>query len=300
MRARMRGLAVAPTLVLLFLVFTGVASAAKIVVFEEPVGDAAGGAPDISGLRIINYVDGTLSFGARIVNRTNFASSDAYQIGLDIDRNRSTPPGGLDGGEYVFVFTGMFGLLRWDQERRRYEEIKPPLEWGWSLGPLVAVNMRDLGLAFGDTFDAVVVSSQSPTVRDVAPDRLNVRWTFRLERIPDCGLGGTQGDDVLEGSPGADYICGHRGDDKIRGFAGNDRLTGGGGRDRLAGGSGDDRLTGGAGADVLASGGAHDRISAGGGNDRIYARDNSRDTVRCGRGDDVVVSADAGDRLIGC
>lgn len=94
-------------------------------------------------------------------------------------------------------------------------------------------------------------------------------------------LVGTDGDDHLVGTRGSDLIRGRRGDDKIRGRGGDDCLFGGRGADVIRGGAGRDVIRGGRGAD------------------RIHSRDGERDTVRCGKGDDLVI-ADRKDRVSGC
>ncbi len=73
---------------------------------------------------------------------------------------------------------------------------------------------------------------------------------------------GTNGPDVLRGSDRSD---------KLYGKAGNDRLFGLNGNDLLVGGAGSDLLEGAA------------------GNDRLIARDDERDIVRCGSGQDQAV-----------
>ena len=262
--------------------FAGAASAANIAVFHDPVGDPG---PDVSALRITNYTDGTLVLSIRVADETSFGD-DFYHVTLDDLGESSTQP------EYRFVLRA-YEIRSWQLNPATgdFDPTRPPsLEWGWSVGPVFTVKIDELGLAFGDRFATQIRTFDTRGGADVAPDPPR-RWTFRLERIPDCGLDGTRGGDVLAGGRGGDHICGHRGNDTIRGGAGNDRLAGGAGRDLLIGGLGHDTLRGGPG---------RDRIVAGRGNDRIYARDGQRDTVRCGRGDDVVVSADARDHLIGC
>jgi Ca2+-binding RTX toxin-like protein len=76
-------------------------------------------------------------------------------------------------------------------------------------------------------------------------------------------IGGTRGPDLLRGTPRNDSIYGRGGNDTLFGLAGNDVLSGGRGRDKIDGGTGDDRL---------------------------LARDQVRDTIRCGAGADVVVA----------
>jgi hypothetical protein len=97
------------------------------------------------------------------------------------------------------------------------------------------------------------------------------------------GARGTTRADVLTGA----RLSGLAGNDRLRGLAGRDILYGGPGRDLLVGLHGSDRLHGGTGRDVLLGGP---------GRDTLIARDEARDTVRCGSGRDVVV-ADRGDRV---
>jgi uncharacterized delta-60 repeat protein len=83
------------------------------------------------------------------------------------------------------------------------------------------------------------------------------------------------------GTAGANTLRGTARADTLRGLGGNDKLYGAAGNDRLFGGSGNDRLFGGLGRDLL---------EGGIGNDTISARDSARDTIRCGRGRDVVIA----------
>jgi hypothetical protein len=83
-------------------------------------------------------------------------------------------------------------------------------------------------------------------------------------------INGTPRSDRLRGTRGADAIFGLAGNDDIAGLAGNDLLDGGPGRDALSGGAGSDRVA--------------------------AAEDGARDTVRCGRGTDLV-DAEAADRV---
>jgi uncharacterized repeat protein (TIGR01451 family) len=78
--------------------------------------------------------------------------------------------------------------------------------------------------------------------------------------------------------------------DQLRGTAYADMLDGRAGRDHLFGYAGNDILIGGPGKDI---------IDAHTGNDTIYARDKTRDVVRCGPGRDTV-TADKIDRLTNC
>jgi hypothetical protein len=75
--------------------------------------------------------------------------------------------------------------------------------------------------------------------------------------------------------------------DVLRGSARSDKLFGKGGHDRLFGLSGNDLLVGGPGRDLL---------EGAAGNDRLIARDDERDTVRCGSGRDQAV-VDSRDRV---
>jgi RTX calcium-binding nonapeptide repeat (4 copies) len=98
---------------------------------------------------------------------------------------------------------------------------------------------------------------------------------------PHNRLVGYSTDDELIGTIGGDLLLGLAGDDLLVGAEGADCLLGQGGSDRLRGGPGRDRLNGGKGDDVIA------------------ARDGSRDTVKCGKGDDRA-KLDRADRASGC
>jgi len=80
---------------------------------------------------------------------------------------------------------------------------------------------------------------------------------------------GTNGPDVLRGTERSDKLYGKNGHDRLFGLDGNDLLVGGTGRDLLEGAAG---------------------------NDRLIARDDERDLVRCGSGQDQAV-VDKKDRV---
>lgn len=101
------------------------------------------------------------------------------------------------------------------------------------------------------------------------------------------------------GRPCAARRTGTRRGDRLMGTVGGDRLIGRRGRDILHGRAGEDCLSGGIGSDRIRGGPGLDRLAGGPGRDRINAADGVAETVRCGRGVDLV-RADDLDRLIGC
>lgn len=111
-----------------------------------------------------------------------------------------------------------------------------------------------------------------------------------LEALPQSGLQGSEGVDVLfatevdaviAGLGGADLITGRLGNDILQGGAGADTLFGGEGSNLLDGGAGEDDLVGSSVSDVLAGGAGDDLIDAGGGDDLIlFNRGGGRDIVQ--------------------
>ena len=179
----------------------------------------------------------------------------------------------------------------------------------------------------GDGNDTVYVEADAPT-RDILTDCETVLpiaaepdndttavLTIRGTRNPDR-LVGTPGDDSIFGRGGADRIYGMAGNDYVDGDANNDRLHGGDGDDLIAGrkgndtiwgDAGNDRITGDRGRDHILGGAGNDTIygnydpdtiDGGSGNDRINVVHGGTDTVRCGRGNDVVF-ADPRDKIAG-
>jgi RTX calcium-binding nonapeptide repeat (4 copies)/WD40-like Beta Propeller Repeat len=110
----------------------------------------------------------------------------------------------------------------------------------------------------------------------------------------DCRIVGSPRADVIHGSLLADILVGLGGDDRLLardpgyvgdtllGGDGNDVLLGALRADVLRGGRGDDVLRGGNSQDVLEGGRGRDLLDGQRGLDTIYARDATRDTVRCG------------------
>lgn len=109
-------------------------------------------------------------------------------------------------------------------------------------------------------------------------------------------LHGAGGGDVLLGGFGDDAAHGGVGHDEVRTGAGDDAGRGGPGDDQLLSGPGDDRASGGGGSDELFDDEGRDALHGGRGDDRFSARDRSPDTIRCGKGEDIVVS-DRRDRV---
>jgi hypothetical protein len=93
---------------------------------------------------------------------------------------------------------------------------------------------------------------------------------------------------VLAIPAAAKTILGTNGPDVLRGSARSDKLYGKGGHDRLFGLDGNDLLVGGPGRDFLEGAAGHDRL---------LARDDERDLVRCGSGNDRAV-VDRKDRVV--
>jgi Ca2+-binding RTX toxin-like protein len=101
-------------------------------------------------------------------------------------------------------------------------------------------------------------------------------------RVYPCWIAGTEFPDTIVGTRSGEHICARAGGDTVRARGGNDVVDGGTEADRLDGGSGRDRLIGGR------------------GNDTILARDDERDTIECGWGDDRAF-VDRVDRVLrGC
>jgi hypothetical protein len=109
-------------------------------------------------------------------------------------------------------------------------------------------------------------------------------------------LRGARGGDELFGGSGDDATHGGRGDDYQLAGSGDDTSLGGRGDDQLLGGPGDDEAFGGRGSDELFDDEGRDEVRGGRGDDRFSTRDRSADTIRCGKGEDIVVS-DRRDRV---
>jgi Ca2+-binding RTX toxin-like protein len=118
-------------------------------------------------------------------------------------------------------------------------------------------------------------------------------------------LAGGPGGDVIDGGPGvdrADYADaaravsvnldgtrddGERGEDWVRRI---ENIRGGSRADSLFGDAGVNAIEGGSGRDLIDPDRGADSVGAGPGRDAILARDDARDTVKCGAGKDVAVA----------
>ena len=77
--------------------------------------------------------------------------------------------------------------------------------------------------------------------------------------------------------------------ENVVGGIGNDRITGNGSANRLVGGPGSDQLYGLGGNDVLDGGPGADQLFGGDGNDLLLGKDNTKDSLNGGNGDDTSV-----------
>lgn len=101
---------------------------------------------------------------------------------------------------------------------------------------------------------------------------------------------GGAGNDSLTGKDYSDVLDGGEGNDTLTGLTGNDYLEGGSGDDQLFGDDGADNLYGMSGDDTLTGGQDNDNLSGGVGNDTYH--------YTTGDGNDLIIDADAGDRIV--
>jgi hypothetical protein len=161
-----------------------VAGAAGDQSYSDPVGDAAGGAPDVSAIRVVNDAAGTISFGVAV---TGFPAADTFvELVIDSDRNRGT--GDEDGDEFWFYIAGddrLTYLNRWNGTD--WVEYDPPsARVGFQNGVWVlSLNRADLGNTAG--FDFYYVGSRYngdvEIGRDDAPDGSAV-YSYTLSAAP--------------------------------------------------------------------------------------------------------------------
>jgi Ca2+-binding RTX toxin-like protein len=159
-----------------------------------------------------------------------------------------------------------------------------------------------------DDFDPVRAGAGCETMVNlvtncrVPADATSVRVVIRLGARHDELAASTKGARfVVHGGDGADLFGGllgaYPGRSLIDGGRGDDQLVGGNRADLIRGGEGEDILRGVAGDDVLQPGRGRDRVFPGDGADRIDLRDDSVDTLRCGRDRDRAL-LDPRDRLL--
>jgi hypothetical protein len=166
-----------------FVLLAGVAGADTTASFSDPVGDAASGSLDITGLDVSEFA-GSLEFRVTVAGAFNW-DEDGPVVALDLDQNPDTGSA-FYGTEVEFAFVGYgnaregeAALLRshgWD-----FRGATPPEGWGWGLGPHevdYSMSRADLGLSPSAGFNVVAASSGSRP--DTAPD---IR-TFNYQPVP--------------------------------------------------------------------------------------------------------------------
>lgn len=157
-------------------------------------------------------------------------------------------------------------------------------------------------ISLGDADDVLLLHGGKPPTSVVSINAGVGDDYFRADQQPTLQtlrIFGALGDDAIYAGRWADLLSGGPGNDRLFGQTGNDAIFGGTGNDLLSGSLGDDRLFGSFGNDRIYAGPGRNYVDGGTGNDTIFARNFTRDVIRCGTGVNHV-SADRIDLLIGC
>lgn len=169
--------------------------------------------------------------------------------------------------------------------------------------------------AYVDPFDGDRIDANDALIGGDAPNDDRVR-----AGDGDDTVRAAMGDDTVWAGRGDDVVFGQDGDDDLRGDEGNDSLTGGNGRDLAYGGLGDDVIDTSGGATPLPDQGYpgiyaadadreddRDTVYGGSGNDSITTGDDAdlvngdegRDTIDGGFDNDTINGGEGADNLIG-
>jgi Tol biopolymer transport system component len=119
-------------------------------------------------------------------------------------------------------------------------------------------------------------------------------------RFSPCIIWGSTKRQALQGGAANDVILGGSGSERINGGAGDDQILAGGGNDVVNDGPGNDYVLAGPGRDIVRAGAGHDFVETFAGAVTIYARNRSKDVVKCGPGSTATVHADTIDVVHGC
>lgn len=87
------------------LLFVPAGGALASQAYQEQVGDAPGGAPDMSAISVAHKVAGETSFQVTFANRTQLAGEDMLAIAIDSDQNPATGMEGV-GADYLITVDG--------------------------------------------------------------------------------------------------------------------------------------------------------------------------------------------------
>lgn len=157
-----------------------------------------------------------------------------------------------------------------------------------SLGGFVSLSDLDLvGLHLAGEFD---VSTSGVGLVVIGNDESNIYDCNSYQKNGSTIVIALGGDDLLIGSQGGDSLYGGDGNDTIVGGDQEDEISGGAGNDSLLGGNENDQIHGGSGDDILEGAKGNDILNGGAGCDTFE--------YRSGDGDDLIIDADAGDRVV--
>jgi hypothetical protein len=171
--------AVAACLVLV----TPAATAPLDQTYNDPVGDAQGGAPDLSLVTVSN-VKNTISFRIVASQATLNADSTVY-LNLDTDRNPATGAPDTLGTDYyfaLFVDNGqpVYDFARWTGTGWDHNTPYSTVHTSYSGGASITVDRSELGNTSSFNFWARSWQDVSETEHNIDDAPNDGTWTYRL------------------------------------------------------------------------------------------------------------------------
>jgi len=146
--------------------------------YTDRVGDAVGGAPDISTIVVVNDDLGNITMTVTLANHaSDFQPNEGILVAMDTDANASTGNGGFD-----FVYAGVkdhTGLFAWNGTS--FGAINAATLQSTTAPGQIAfrINRSELGNTTALNFFAETTRDNGTSVGDDAPDGTGV-FTYRL------------------------------------------------------------------------------------------------------------------------
>jgi hypothetical protein len=160
---------------LLALLLFGAADAGAATTFSDPVGDATGGAADITQVDVSNDAGGDVTIALTIPNRPAFTTDDVVVILLNTDRDANT---GVSSVDYALII-GSDGVVLVRATGSTFTRAPQTTLRSADAGKTLTVNRGDIGDTTGFLFEVVSELDSN----DDAEDTTDL-WSYALNLRP--------------------------------------------------------------------------------------------------------------------